>query len=169
MRTDNPFDLALEGDGFFKVRDNKSGEISYTRNGSFTLDRSKFIMTKEGEYLLDQNNRPIRIDISELDMNNNNQFTVNEKGQIEINGRYGKTPIDQRVAIYDFEDKEKLFNVGGSKFVSKDMENNPPIPAEKFTIARDNDFTPFVSIFSLGLSSINIFFIFRPLFKVSCR
>ena len=27
MRTDNPFDLALEGDGFFKVRDNKSGEI----------------------------------------------------------------------------------------------------------------------------------------------
>lgn len=136
MRTDNPFDLAIEGDGFFKVRDNKSGEISYTRNGSFTLDRSKFIMTKEGEYLLDQNNRPIKIDISELDMNNNKQFTVNEKGQIEINGRYGKTQIDQRVAIYDFEDKEKLFNVGGSKFVSKDMESNPPIPAEKFTIVQ---------------------------------
>ena len=136
MRTDNPFDLAIEGDGFFKVRDNKSGEISYTRNGSFTLDKSKFIMTKEGEYLLDQNNRPITIDISELDMNKNNQFTVNEKGQIEINGRYGKTPIDQRVAIYDFEDKEMLFNVGGSKFVSKDMENNPPVPAEKFTIVQ---------------------------------
>ncbi|MBR1907883.1 flagellar hook basal-body protein [bacterium] len=134
MRTDNPYDLAIEGDGFFKVQDPATNEVSYTRNGSFTLDKSNFIMTKEGGYLLDQNDQPIRINLSELDMYNSNQFTVTEQGQIEINGRYGKTQMEQRIAIYDFQDKDMMFNIGGSKFVSKDMEANPPVPAEKFVI-----------------------------------
>jgi len=134
MRTDNPFDLALEGDGFFKIQDPASKEVSYTRNGSFTLDKSNFIMTKDGYYLLDQNDQPISINVAELDMDNTNQFTVTERGQIEINGRYGKTQIEQTIAVYDFQDKDMLFNTGGSRFVSKDMEANPPVAAEKFVI-----------------------------------
>ena len=134
MRTDNPFDLAIEGDGFFKIQDPATKEISFTRNGSFTLDKSNNIMTKDGYYLLDQEDKPISINVAELDMDNTNQFTVTERGQIEINGRYGKTQIEQSIAVYDFEDKEMLFNTGGSRFVSKDMEANPPIQAEKFVI-----------------------------------
>ena len=134
MKTENPFDLAIEGDGFFKVQDPATKEVSYTRNGSFTLDKSNFIMSKDGGYLLDQNDRPIQINVAELDMNNANQFTVTERGQIEINGQYGKTQIEQRIAIYDFQDKDMMFNIGGSKFVSKDMEANPPVMAEKYVL-----------------------------------
>lgn len=132
-KTDNPFDLAIEGDGFFKIQKPGTNEVSYTRNGSFTLDKSNFIMTKEGEYLLDVADRPIRMNLAELDMSNITQFTVGEKGQIEVNGRYGKTPL-QQIGVYDFENKEMMFNTGGSKFVSKDMENNPPVRAEKFVV-----------------------------------
>src|ERR1051325_4908152 len=37
-QTDNPLDLVIEGRGFFQVR-RPSGELAYTRCGSFHLDR----------------------------------------------------------------------------------------------------------------------------------
>ncbi len=45
--TDNPLDLAIEGDGFFKVQ-MPDGSERYTRNGSFNLDNNGQVVTKEG-------------------------------------------------------------------------------------------------------------------------
>ena len=48
--TNNPLDLAINGDGFFVVgRDN--GPDVYTRNGQFELDKEGFIRTPTGEKL----------------------------------------------------------------------------------------------------------------------
>ncbi len=48
--TNNPLDLAINGDGFFMVgRDN--GPDVYTRNGQFELDKEGFIRTPTGEKL----------------------------------------------------------------------------------------------------------------------
>lgn len=48
--TNNPLDLAINGDGFFVVgRDN--GPDVYTRNGQFELDKEGFIRTPTGERL----------------------------------------------------------------------------------------------------------------------
>ena len=59
-KTGNKFDLAIEGDGFFKIQD-IDGNISYTRNGSFTVNSDEYLVTKQGEYVLDVNNRRIRM------------------------------------------------------------------------------------------------------------
>ena len=58
--TDNTYDLALAGDGFFTIEfTNKAGETStmYTRNGQFTLNREGYLVTQDGDYVLDTQNR----------------------------------------------------------------------------------------------------------------
>lgn len=45
--TENPFDLAIEGRGFFRIR-LPSGETGYTRSGSFSLNASREMVTSEG-------------------------------------------------------------------------------------------------------------------------
>ena len=56
--TDNPADLALAGDGFFAISyTNKQGETSvkYTRDGAFTVNKDGYLVTKDGDYVLNQN------------------------------------------------------------------------------------------------------------------
>src|SRR5512142_2481550 len=46
-QTDNPLDLVIQGRGFFQVR-RPSGELAYTRSGSFHLDRDGNLVTGDG-------------------------------------------------------------------------------------------------------------------------
>jgi flagellar basal-body rod protein FlgF len=62
--TDNTYDLALAGDGFFAIEfTNKAGETDtkYTRAGQFTLNKDGYLVTEEGDYVLDTQNRRIRL------------------------------------------------------------------------------------------------------------
>jgi len=47
MQTENPLDLAIEGDGFFQVT-MPDGSIAYTRDGSFKIDGEGNIVTSDG-------------------------------------------------------------------------------------------------------------------------
>jgi len=49
--TENPLDLALEGDGFFQVQ-MQDGSIAYTRDGTFKIDSDGRMVTSGG-YLLE--------------------------------------------------------------------------------------------------------------------
>lgn len=51
VTTDNPMDLALNGNGFFEVS-NGNGPVSYTRNGQFKVDRDGFIVNNNREKLM---------------------------------------------------------------------------------------------------------------------
>ena len=62
--TDNSYDLALSGDGFFTIEfTNKAGETStkFTRDGSFTLTEEGWLVTKDGNFVMGDNGR-IQID-----------------------------------------------------------------------------------------------------------
>ncbi len=48
--TSNPLDVAIQGNGFFQIR-RASGELAYTRAGSFHLDREGNVVTLDGEAL----------------------------------------------------------------------------------------------------------------------
>lgn len=53
--TGNTFDLAISGTGFFTVEfTSRSGETStlYTRDGSFTLTKDGYLVTKDGDFVL---------------------------------------------------------------------------------------------------------------------
>jgi flagellar hook protein FlgE len=49
--TDNPLDVAINGAGFFEVSD-KSGAVSYTRNGQFKTDTLGFIVNDQNQRLM---------------------------------------------------------------------------------------------------------------------
>ena len=46
--TDNPLDLVIEGKGFFQVV-MPTGELAYTRAGSFQVDRDGNLVTSNGD------------------------------------------------------------------------------------------------------------------------
>jgi flagellar basal-body rod protein FlgF len=56
--TGNPLDLALVGDGWFAVQ--TTGGVRYTRDGSFSIDQSGTLVTKEGNAVLGEAG-PIRV------------------------------------------------------------------------------------------------------------
>ena len=51
--TDNPLDLAIQGSGFFQIMQ-PNGELAYTRNGQFQLDKNGNIVNGEGYALQPQ-------------------------------------------------------------------------------------------------------------------
>ena len=76
-QTHNPFDLALEGEGFIAV--NVGDEERYTRNGAFLLNREGFLVTKDGHQVLGENG-PIRL--------KKNNFVIDQDGVIYQNSRF---------------------------------------------------------------------------------
>jgi flagellar basal-body rod protein FlgG len=48
--TNNPLDLVIQGQGFFQIRQ-VNGQIAYSRNGNFHLNRDGNIVTSEGDLL----------------------------------------------------------------------------------------------------------------------
>ncbi|MGN1147692.1 MAG: flagellar hook-basal body protein [Lachnospiraceae bacterium] len=105
--TDNTFDLALSGDGFFAIEfTNKAGETStkYTRAGSFTLNNQGYLVTNDGDYVLDVNNRRIQLDPLQT-------ADITSDGTINQNG----TAVAQ-IQVTDFEDYDYLERYGETYF-----------------------------------------------------
>ena len=50
MTTNNPLDLVIQGKGFFQVR-KPTGELGYTRSGTFQLNRDGIVVTADGDPL----------------------------------------------------------------------------------------------------------------------
>lgn len=105
--TGNTYDLALSGDGFFAIEfTNKAGDTStmFTRAGQFTLNREGYLVTEEGDYLLDTQNRRIQLDtLTDTD--------ITKDGRISQDGR----EIAQ-IQVADFEDYDYLERYGETYF-----------------------------------------------------
>ncbi|WP_374353769.1 flagellar hook-basal body complex protein [Chitinimonas sp.] len=60
--SENPLDMAIQGNGFFQVVD-KNGSVSYTRNGQFQLDRDGYIVNngqRLAGYITDANGQIVQ-------------------------------------------------------------------------------------------------------------
>ena len=101
--TDNTYDLALAGDGFFAIEfTNKAGETDtkYTRAGQFTLNKDGYLVTEEGGYVLDTQNRRIRLNTL-LDSKFTDYGTIYQNDQAVA-----------RIQVTDFEDYDYLEKYG---------------------------------------------------------
>lgn len=62
--TGNTYDFALSGNGFFTISmTDKSGEehIRYTRDGAFTITSDGYLVTKDGDFVLDDSGSKIQL------------------------------------------------------------------------------------------------------------
>src|SRR5690554_7792115 len=55
FRSNNTYDLAIEGEGFFGIEDGNGG-IYLTRDGAFSLDNDGRLVHSSGRYLVMQTN-----------------------------------------------------------------------------------------------------------------
>lgn len=101
--TGNTYDLALSGEGFFAIEfTNKAGETDtkYTRAGQFTLNKDGYLVTEEGDYVLDTQNRRIRLNTL-IDSSITDDGTIYQNGQAVA-----------KIQVTDFEDYDYLEKYG---------------------------------------------------------
>jgi flagellar basal-body rod protein FlgG len=87
QHTENPYDLAIQGDGFFRVV-MPNGGFAYTRDGSFKTDANGVLVTHDGYYLdpnitIDQNASNVTIGADGTVSQTVNGNTTNV-GQIQL-------------------------------------------------------------------------------------
>ncbi len=139
QRTENSFDMALEGQGFFTVMTER-GE-RYTRNGAFTINQEGILMNHEGYPVMGENGI-IRVQ--------HNNFIVNERGEIVVNdalprGERDIVGMDQndwrepviidRLKIVDFEKIREIKKEGTSMYRETEF-SGPPIPPGEFKVVQ---------------------------------
>jgi len=135
-KTGVSYDMAIQGDGFFKVQD-RDGSVAYTRNGSFCQNSQGYLTTKEGEYVLDAQSRPIRLisdEMEELGATNGFQILVTEQGNLEAFDGTNRFQLGA-IGIFNFTDKEDLISLGKAKFAPRSTNNLvQATPPTKYTI-----------------------------------
>jgi flagellar basal-body rod protein FlgF len=106
-QTGNPFDLALNGKGFFSVQ-SPDGEL-YTRRGNFSISPEGALVSQEGW--------PVMGDGGEIRVAGRNsnrrtlEVTVGEDGAVQVNGsKVG------RIRVSDFAAPDSLTKVNGCYF-----------------------------------------------------
>lgn len=134
QETGHKLDVAIEGQGFFKVRyqDLYSDEPNYEpeayyyqRVGNFKLDDENFLVNSEGDFVMDMQNKKIRIarnlfniedvkKLNELDLQKN--LVIGENGEISLCDENFRTNL-QKIQICDFQDKTKISNIGLGKYL----------------------------------------------------
>jgi flagellar basal-body rod protein FlgG len=101
--TGNPFDMALDGEGFFAVRSSKGG-TEYTRNGNFVLNAKRELTTRDGALVLGESG-PIQLPVGKV--------SVSEAGNVEVDGAQVDTL--RLVQFKDFTTTKQI----GERFVTK--------------------------------------------------
>jgi flagellar basal-body rod protein FlgG len=85
QQTGNPFDLAIQGPGYFQVR-RADGQKVLTRNGAFGLDGRGRLTNSKGELVVPNITVPAGTDPSKVAISSDGTVTVNARriGQIQI-------------------------------------------------------------------------------------
>lgn len=100
--TNNPLDLAIEGNGFFQVT-NPNGGTSFTRSGSFNLNGAGEVVDSSGNALVPQINIPA----------DNNGISVGSTGQVSAQTPGGLVVAGQ-IQLANFQNPEGLSAAGGN-------------------------------------------------------
>jgi flagellar basal-body rod protein FlgG len=114
VSTSNPLDTVIEGKGFFQVR-LPSGELGYTRAGSFHLNRDGNMVTGEGNLLEPQIVIPADAQ----------SITIARDGTVSFN-QPGQTSAQQagQIQLANFANPAGLNSLGGNLFSPTDASGD---------------------------------------------
>ena len=100
-QTDNNYNVAIEGKGFFEIR--KGDEIRYTRDGSFKMDRDGYMIDADGNHVQGESG-DIQVPLEA-------SIYIDNYGGIFADGAY----IDS-IKLVDFEDYDYLEKIGDTSY-----------------------------------------------------
>jgi flagellar basal-body rod protein FlgF len=112
--TNNPYDVAIKGDGYFAVMDGKEKHL--TRDGRFMLNNkgNLVLSTEQGNQVLDDKGKPIVLDTGAATV-------ITSSGEIIQN----KVTV-ARIGLYGVPDPSKFTKQGGTMLVYPDESQLRP-------------------------------------------
>ncbi len=124
QRTDVATDLMIDGEGFFMVTDDATGQNKYyTRAGNFVLDEQGYLTTLDGLRVLDNEFKPIQINQSDTKQASTSSAVI-LKGNISTSDSEYHTTVD----VYDSLGDVHTLNInfeGDPLTTSKSSTTNP--------------------------------------------
>ena len=112
--TERPYDFAIRTEGCFMLRNPANNEITYTRNGRFSLsqrDDGFYLVNDSGKLVLDENRNPIRL--------------LGDMSQGE------DTELSAVPGVYDFNIKNGILNVGENEYQPVAKNGEPILQGER--------------------------------------
>jgi len=123
-KTENPLNMAIEGEGFFVVKANDT-DILYTRDGSFKLSVSEngnLLTTTDGLAILDTEGNEIVIDIPA------ERLSITSSGELNSINAGGETEsLGQTINLVKFPNRNGLESVG-SNYYRQGAASGVPVP-----------------------------------------
>ena len=115
--TDNPLDVAIQGSGFFQIMQ-PNGELAYTRNGQFQLDKNGNIVNSAGYALQPQITIPPAAQ----------QVTIAADGTVSymLPGQTAATQAGQ-IQIAGFQNPAGLTSIGKNLYQPTDASGDPTV------------------------------------------
>ena len=113
--TDNPTDIAIEGEGFFRI-ELPDGTIAYTRDGSFKLDSDRRFVTTDGYPLADN----VTIDADAA----NDSITIASDGRVSDIVAGQQNQVGQ-ITIARFVNPSGLTSIGKNFYLESDASGPP--------------------------------------------
>ena len=113
-QTDNQLNVAINGRGYFGVT-LPSGDVAYTRDGSFKTSSTGQLVTNEG----------FPVEPSTTIDPNARDVTINQAGEIVVTAANGKQQTVGRLHLYLFANETGLEAQGGNNFVQTEASGDP--------------------------------------------
>lgn len=104
--------VALQGDGFFSVQSPGDTMVYYTRDGSFTLNSSGYLVNSDGYRVLGTDGNPIQVDTATY-----SDFYIDSTGQIYGTDSTGTvTAIGSPLLVTQFVNQTALTRQGDNMY-----------------------------------------------------
>lgn len=108
MTTDGEFDYTILGDGFFMLLSPVTGEVTYSRNGHFSMSQRGdlfYLVNDNGNLVLDENQNPIIVG--------------------DIVGSENERQLSGEIGVYGFDILDGMLSTGQNEFVPVQKNGNP--------------------------------------------
>lgn len=112
--TNNPFDVGIQGEGFFQIR-KPDGSFVYTRDGSFKVSSEGKIVTTSG-YVLDPE---LTLDQDTLNI------AIARDGTVEVHQAGGETFVLGNIELVRFMNPGGLNPIGENLYTETPVSGNP--------------------------------------------
>lgn len=116
-QTNNPLDLVIQGNGFFQIQQ-ANGDLAYTRNGSFQLDRNGDIVDANGNLLQPQITLPSTAQNVTIAQDGTVSYTLPNQTATQKAGQ---------IQLANFANPAGLNSIGNTLFTATDASGDPQV------------------------------------------
>jgi flagellar hook protein FlgE len=164
--TNNPLDLAIQGEGFFRVASEATagppptfGTVSYTRAGNFTTDSAGNLVTQQGQYVLgyaatSQGPPPVfgTTDSMISIPSTASSVSIGQDGTVNyIDSTTGTSKALAKVTLAKFPNDEGLTSLPGTQFAQSPNSGAPIVG-----VAGDTNGLGTIAAGSLEMSNVDL-------------